>query len=80
MSLEPRLLIGLLFVLISYQIEQESVVATADNLSVSASEVDGGYRARLLSTGVRNAPNVGLHFSKDLTASCLAVFGSSGWS
>ena len=74
MSLELRLLIGLLFVLTSCQVEQESIVATADNLNVSTSEFIESYRAWLLSTGVHDTPRRRSAFVKDMAATRLAVF------
>ncbi len=74
MSLELRLLIGLLFVLTSCQVEHETVVATADNLSVSASGFIESYRAWLLSTGVHDTPRRRSAFVKDMAATRLAVF------
>lgn len=73
MSLEPRLLIGLLLALISCQAEQESIVATADNLSVSASEFREQYQSWLLTTGVQDAPQRRSAFVKDMAATRLAV-------
>lgn len=73
MGSEPRLLIGLLFVLTSCQVEQESVVATADNLSISASEFREKYQSWLLTTGVQDAPQRRSAFVKDMAATRLAV-------
>ena len=74
MRLETRFFIGILFVLIGCQGEQESIVATADNLNVSTSEFIESYGAWLLSTGVQDTPRRRSAFVKDMAATRLAVF------
>ena len=55
------------------QMDQDDIVAIADNLVVSASEFREEYQSWLLTTGVQDAPQRRSAFVKDMAATRLAI-------